>query len=200
MANRRTQKSKIQKADENSGFDSQDFALSQESIPSPDARAEHQRILLKALTELRRKEKAEREKKTEKDKKFLQIIVKHLDRDLTKATDIIEETVKAAEAEYNAFLSKYTVQEDKIYNLWTEIQSEQSKLVDIVNEQHGIKKKAVTSTASAHLTALSNANSACNGTLTPFSVDVPVFDISLTSIPFLDIGCGSQNRERLLTA
>ena len=30
--------------------------------------------------------------------------------------------------EYNAFVSKYTVQEDKIYDLWVQIQNEQAKL------------------------------------------------------------------------
>jgi len=48
----------------------------------------------------------------------------------------------SSETEFNAFTSKYSVQEDKIYNLWTEIQSEQAKLV--VRPSKGLLKECDT--------------------------------------------------------
>ena len=34
----------------------------------------------------------------------------------------------SSEVQFNAFVAKYTVQEDKIHGLWTQIQTEQAKL------------------------------------------------------------------------
>ena len=35
----------------------------------------------------------------------------------------------SSEVQFNDFVSKYTIQEDKIHGLWTQIQNEQAKLV-----------------------------------------------------------------------
>ena len=36
--------------------------------------------------------------------------------------------IETSEVQFHAFVSKYTVQEDKIHGLWVQIQNEQAKL------------------------------------------------------------------------
>ncbi|KAF8990257.1 hypothetical protein BDQ17DRAFT_1433912 [Cyathus striatus] len=71
-------------------------------------------------------------KNNEKQRTFLQACVNQLNKDLTISTDNLNMCIQAIENSYSEFLVDYTATEDRIRELWSNMQQEQNKLAALI--------------------------------------------------------------------